>query len=139
MLLVDTNVWLAAADRRARDHGQCRQVLEDRRGELASTVPVVAETAWLLLDRGGAQEQRRFLSLVPTGQITPVDLMAADWQRVVELVDVYADLRLDVVDASTVAVAERLDLSVVATLDHRDFRTVRPAHRGSFTLLPEEG
>lgn len=136
MLLVDTNVWLAAADRRSRNRGRCEAVLETHRGELAATPLVIAETAWLLLDRGGPGPQSLFLSLVTTGQLEVVDLTSQDWERVAELVDTYADLRLDAVDASTVAVAERLDLTTIATLDSRDFRAIRPVHGEAFTLLP---
>lgn len=51
MLLVDTNIWLAAGDRRSRDHHACTTVLADHAGQLAAPVPVIAETSWLLLDR----------------------------------------------------------------------------------------
>jgi hypothetical protein len=43
---------------------------------------------------------------------------------------------LGVVDASIVAVAERLGLVELATLDRRHFSTVRPNHSEGFTLLP---
>lgn len=53
-----------------------------------------------------------------------------------ELVDRYADLPLGGTDASLVAMAERLALTQVATLDHRHFRVVRPRHVDAFELLP---
>lgn len=34
------------------------------------------------------------------------------------------------------AAAERLNQTVIATLDERDFRIVRPAHTDTFDLLP---
>jgi len=40
------------------------------------------------------------------------------------------------VDASVVAVAERLRLRVIATTDTRHFGAVRPRHTSSFELLP---
>lgn len=136
LLMVDTNVWLAAGDRSAREHGLCADLLRRHLGELASTVPVIAETAWLLLDRVGAKPQVRFLDMVAAEEVEAVGLVGADWQRIAELVALYSDLRLDVVDASTIAVAERLGQKTVATLDHRDFRTVRPAHVPAFDLVP---
>jgi len=136
VLLVDTNVWLAAADSRAAGHSACFQVLADHADELASTVPVIAETAWLLLDRDGPAAQHQFLATIAAGEIEAIDLIAADWARVTELCDTYADLSLDVIDASTIAAAERLDQTVIATLDHRDFRIVRPNHTEAFELLP---
>jgi predicted nucleic acid-binding protein len=43
---------------------------------------------------------------------------------------------LGLVDASVVAVAERLKLHAIATTDRRDFSVVRPAHVERFTLVP---
>ena len=48
----------------------------------------------------------------------------------------YAELGLGGVDASLAAIAERLDVTDIATLDQRDFRAVRPRHADAFTLLP---
>jgi predicted nucleic acid-binding protein len=52
------------------------------------------------------------------------------------LVRRYADLPLGAVDASVVAVAERLKITQVATLDRRHFTVVRPEHVPAFELLP---
>jgi len=43
---------------------------------------------------------------------------------------------LGVVDASIVAVAERLVVTTVATLGRRHFSVMRPAHCHAFELLP---
>jgi predicted nucleic acid-binding protein len=40
------------------------------------------------------------------------------------------------VDASVVAIAERLRLDRIATTDRRHFSTVAPRHRASFELVP---
>ena len=54
-----------------------------------------------------------------------------------DLVETYTDLPLGTSDASVIAVAERLGVATVATLDQRHFRVVRPFHIEAFTLLPE--
>ncbi len=136
MLLVDTNIWLAAGDRRSRDHHACTALVAENAGQLAAPVPVIAETAWLLLDRAGPTAQAGFLRLVTGGQLAVVDLEPDDWTRIAELVDVYANLALDIIDASLIAVAERHGLTTIATLDHRDFRVVRPSHCDAFELIP---
>jgi predicted nucleic acid-binding protein len=59
-----------------------------------------------------------------------------DLRRCRELQERYADLRLGVVDASVVALLERMREDTVATLDHRHFAVVRPAHVEALTLLP---
>jgi predicted nucleic acid-binding protein len=55
-----------------------------------------------------------------------------DYRRMAELLTTYASLRLQVVDACVIALAERLDVREVAALDRRDFlycRTPAPAQR----------
>ncbi len=59
-----------------------------------------------------------------------------DWSRIAELVWRYRDLPLGTTDSSVIATAERLGIREIATLDHRDFRAVRPAHVDAFGLLP---
>jgi predicted nucleic acid-binding protein len=65
-----------------------------------------------------------------------IDLRPSDWTRTADLVRTYADLPLGVVDASVMAIAERLGSTRIATLDHRHFSVVRPAHATAFELLP---
>jgi hypothetical protein len=57
-----------------------------------------------------------------------------DLKRTGELMSAYEALGF--VDASVVAVAERLKLHVIATTDRRDLSIVRPAHVERFTLVP---
>jgi len=45
-------------------------------------------------------------------------------------------LPLGTTDASVTAIAERLGLTDVATLDRRHFTVVRPSHVAALTLLP---
>jgi predicted nucleic acid-binding protein len=57
-------------------------------------------------------------------------------QRVAELVEQYADLPLGTSDASVIALAERLEVEEIATLDLRHFTVVRPRHVKALPLLP---
>jgi predicted nucleic acid-binding protein len=76
------------------------------------------------------------LDAIAEGELRLEDLERNDYARTSELVTIYADLPLGMVDASVVAVAERLDVREVATIDHRHFSVVRPRHVDAFTLLP---
>jgi uncharacterized protein len=60
-----------------------------------------------------------------------------DIQRMAGLVETYIDLPLGIVDAAVIAIAERLQLTEIATLDQRHFNVVRPVHVQAFILLPE--
>ena len=136
MIVVDTGVLYGAVDRDDPRQADCAAVLEAHAGELAAPVPVIVETAWLIESRVGPDAEAAFLRSVNAGEIERVDLTVDDWVRVVELIERYADLHLGTVDASVVAVAERLGIATIATLNERDFRVVRPQHVDAFTLLP---
>ena len=97
---------------------------------------MVAETAWLLEDRLGSHAEAQFLRLAASGELRVFDLRARDYERAVALIEQYADLGLGLVDASVVLVAENLELTRIATLNHRDFRVVRPEHTAAFDLVP---
>jgi hypothetical protein len=49
----------------------------------------------------------------------------------------YADQHLGGVDSSLIAVAERLGVTSIGTLDRRHFGVVRPQHIAGFELLPQ--
>lgn len=72
-----------------------------------------------------------------TEEFELVDLLPADVRRMAELVRFYKDARLDPADVSLVAIAERLGVTQIATIDRRDFTLIRPQHVSAFTLLPE--
>jgi uncharacterized protein len=65
-----------------------------------------------------------------------VDLTVSDYARMADLVVAYDSLPLGTTDASVLALAERLKLTEVATLDRRHFTVVRPDHVNALTLLP---
>ncbi len=52
-------------------------------------------------------------------------------------VEQYLSLPLGIVDAAVIAIAERLNLTEVATVDRKHFSIVRPNHVSAFRLLPE--
>ena len=111
-------------------------LLESAPGPLLVPVLVVAEVAYFVGSRLGAQAEVRFLGSLAAGELIAEDVHTADWLRIAELVWAYRDLPLGTVDGSVVATAERLGITAIATLDRRHFGTVRPAHVASFELLP---
>ena len=135
MLLVDTGIFISVADRDEPRHAECAEALRSR-PDLAVTAPVIAEAAWMIESRLGPGAEARFLTLVTSDRFTIVDLGSADYERCVELIGTYTDLGLGFVDASVIAIAERLGVRTIATLNRRDFAVVRPAHCAAFDLIP---
>ena len=106
-------------------------------GDLHLVIPtlVVAEVSFLLGRRLGPAAEATFLRSL--GDLDVEAPTAADWARIADLVEEYADFPLGGTDASVVALAERLGTELVITLDPRHFRAVRPLHCPAFRILPE--
>jgi len=129
-------VLLAAADRSDPAHEACRDLLESHPGPLITIEPVLAETGWLLERQLGAAAEAALYRSVANGELGVQHLCSADWTRIAELTERYADQPLGGVDAGLIAVAERLGLTTIATLDRRHFGIVRPSHIKTLTLIP---
>lgn len=139
MIVCDTAPLVAAALYRDPDHHRCVELFTGLRlanRQMVLPAPIVAEVGYLLGTRAGAQVEANFLRALSGGDFVPVELTTADYARMAELVEQYADLPLGTSDASVIVLAERLDIDEVATLDHRHFTVVRPRHVKALTLLP---
>jgi predicted nucleic acid-binding protein len=139
VIVCDTGPLVAAAVRNDDDYHACTELFTGL--HLAGRAilvpgPVIAEVGYLLARKGGTRAEAMFLRSFADGSLTAVNLEVGDFARMAELVEAYADLPLGTTDAAVIAVAERLGISEVATLDHRHFRAVRPRHVKALTLLP---
>jgi len=135
VIIADTGIFISAADRSEPSHHQCAAILRSQ-PNIVIPATVVPEAAWLIEDRLGPQAEARFLRFVTSNSVRIVDLSVSDYERCIELIVQYEDLGLGLVDASIIAVAERLSISLIATLNRRDFAVVRPSHLDAFELVP---
>lgn len=138
MIVCDTGPLVAAALSKDPDHHRCVELftgLHLSNRQIVLPAPIVAEVGYLLGARAGARAEATFLRSL-AGLDFPVELTAADYARMADLVEQYASLPLGTSDASVIALAERLAVTEVATLDHRHFTVVRPRHTASLILLP---
>src|SRR5262245_43950704 len=129
-LLVDTGILYALADRRDAWHQKVRRYLEAHRQPLLAPATIVPEVAYLIRHRISAHAERVFVSAIVAGEVAIEDLSSRDWKRIEALMDGYDTLGF--VDASVVAIAERLRLTTVATTDRRDFAMVKHIHVDRF-------
>ena len=77
-----------------------------------------------------------FLQGAASGHPRLLFATAADVMRSAEIMREYADIKLDFADSIIMAMAERLNITRILTIDQRDFRIVRPKHTQSFEILP---
>jgi predicted nucleic acid-binding protein len=135
-LVLDTGPLLAALDRADPDHASCVSLIAGETEDLVVPALVLAELDYWCHERLDGDVWLTFLEDVIVGAYRVEHPSPTDLKRCHDLQQRYADLRLGVVDASVVALLERLDERRVATLDHRHFAVVRPAHADALELLP---
>lgn len=136
-LILDTGPLYASLDRSDADHGPCRHLIETATEPLVIPAPVLVEVDYLIHTRMHPGVLVALLDDIADGAYTVVDLDPADFGRVRELCDRYADADIGFVDAAVLAIVERLDERKLATLDHRHFGMLRPRHVDALTLLPQ--
>lgn len=98
----------------------------------------LGEISYLVEKAKGKKAVAEFLFYLPQSRYEVMALTDEDIQRVGQMLAQYADTRLDFVDASVMALAERLKLHQILTLDRRDFSLIRPQHVPYFELLPSQ-
>ncbi len=133
-LLLDTGIIYALADRDDAWHQRAAAYLDETRALLVAPVTVLPEAAYLIRDRLGTAAERAFVASLTGGELGVEALTAADLRRCAALLEIYPAIGF--VDASVVAIAERLRLRTIATTDRRHFAIVRPRHVRSFELMP---
>jgi uncharacterized protein len=135
-LVLDSGVLLAALDGADPDHEACAELIGETKEQRIVPALVLSEVDYWCHKRLDGGVWLGFLEDILDGAYTVEDLTRADLERCHELQSTYTDLEVGVVDASVLAVVERLEETKVATLDARHFATMRPRHLLALTLLP---
>lgn len=136
MILLDTGPLLAAVDRSDTHHKSCAELFRNHAEELLLPGPVVVELDYLLHRNQLMHIFTQITDEIRQGKLLLCELLPVDYGRTGELCEQYRNLDLGFVNAAIVAVAERLDVTQVATLDHRDFSIISPQHCDALNLLP---
>jgi len=117
-------------------HSRVRAWWARSRDDVLVPVVVLPEVAYLLGRRIGADAELAFARAISDGEFVLEGLAVEDVERAAELMGIYIDTPLGLVDACVVAAAERLDIVSVLTVDRRHFSLVRPRHVPTLRLLP---
>jgi len=133
--IADTGFVAALGNRVDNRHQDCAAVYE-REGVIYLPQTVLAEVGYMLGREIGNRAFSTFLRRLPETKYRIVPLEMQDFLRTAELLNQYADSRIDFVDATIAALAERLNITRILTLDQRDFRMIRPKHSDYFEVLP---
>ena len=135
MIIADTGFWLALLNPKDTYHFLAKQALEKillQQEEIITTCPVITETCHLLLQRMGSNAQKQFLESYRKGAFVVFDIQSKHLDRITFLIRKYADLPIDLADASLILLAEELNHGRILSTDQRDFNTYRWKQRYPF-------
>jgi uncharacterized protein len=136
VIVIDTSVVVAAMNRRDRHHGAVVEWLGTVSGALVTSPLALAEMDYLVTRHGGAEAAQRLYDDFDAGAYR-IEWWPASLYDCIEVARDQPGLGL--ADASLVAIAGRLGVTEVATLDERHFRSVRPlTGEAAFRLLPAD-
>lgn len=125
MIIADTGFFLALANPADEFHQIALAVAMGLNEPLVTTYPVLTETSYLLMSRGGYHAQVAFLRSIGEGFAEVFALSPANLLRMAALMERYGDLPMDMADASLVVLAEHLKHGRILTVDRRDFSVYR--------------
>jgi len=134
-LICDTGFWYALLNKRDKHHSVATRYMVSCRQELITTWPVITETSYMLLSRRGIQETKAFLEMSSVGLFTIFQLDEVHLSRAAVLMEKYADLPMDLADASMVILAEELGHGRILSTDQRDFNAYRWKNHKPFENL----
>lgn len=135
-LILDTGPILALLNANDEHHTRCVELVTEVGESLVVPAATLVEVDYWVRTRLSVEVWRAFVEDIATGAYRLEPTTEPDLVRAAELEEAYAELGLGFVDASVIALCERLDEPKVATLDRRDFAVVAPRHTRALELLP---
>jgi uncharacterized protein len=135
-ILTDSSFIYALYNEKDSRHRQAMDFASTYTGDTAIPDVILPEIGYLFARDFGYYGLQKFLEKF---KILNARLEALDWvdlARVHEISVIYASAEFDLVDCCIMALAERLNISQVATFDRRDFSIYRPRHCNYLELLP---
>jgi predicted nucleic acid-binding protein len=136
VIVIDTSIVVAAMNRRDDHHARVVEWLEQATGALVTSPLALAEMDHLVTRHGGADAAQRLYDDFDAGAYR------IEWwpASIYDCIEVARDQRgVGLTDASLVAIAGRLGVIEIATLDEPHFRRLRPlTGEPAFRLLPAD-
>jgi predicted nucleic acid-binding protein len=134
--LMDTGFWYASIDDSDEYHERVAPIAANIREPVITPIPVITETAYLVLRNLGVEALAKFSDSLAVTKFQLETPTAEDYSRAAEILRKYNDANIDFVDAVLAAIAERLNVTKILTVDRRHFSAFRPRHGAAFEILP---
>lgn len=134
-VLLDTSCLFALLDKDDRHHRDTTKFVEGAHEALVVPDVILPEISYLVNKYLNVEVEVKLLSSIIEGELALELFLPTDLKRVIEVISTYRDKKIGFVDAAIVAMAERLNIGKILTLDNH-FRMVRPKHVSAFEVYP---
>ena len=134
--LIDSGFLYGYIDHNDIHHESIAAAMRTLTATIYLPMPAITEVAYFVSKRMGNVATALFLEDLSSTDLILEKPTSRDFARSAEILRKYDDANIDFVDACLVAMAERLNITKILTVDHRHFRMFQPAHCKSFELIP---
>lgn len=127
-ILVDTGFWLALNNNNDKHHKKALNWLIDKQNvdyRFATTWIVMCESFFLIKNLVNYNKAVELFVSYSQSEFDIYGLGKDDSMRVLELMNKYKDLDIDLADISLVILAEELNTGAILTVDAKDFDALR--------------
>ena len=135
-ILVDTGFVYALFQPADPHHERAIAFSEENSEPMLLPAVILPELGFLFRRDNGYASVIQWLEQFRYTEARIAPMIQEDLGQIYEIAEQYADSRFDVVDCCIMAMAERLQITKIATFDRRDFLTVRPDHTDYFEVVP---
>jgi uncharacterized protein len=135
MIAVDAGFLFALVDSSDAWHGRAVAALPTTQEGWITTWPVLTEATHLMTRRLGTRFAQALMDEVADGGVMAWDMAPDLLARIAPMMQRYANLPMDLADASLVLLAEHLGHGRILTTDQRDFGSYRWKSRKPFQNL----
>ena len=120
--LIDAGPLIALFNNSDRYHQSVLEFIRDYQGVLLTTWPVITEVCYML--NFSNQAQTDFLKWISIGAVRIHEIGNLSMDRLIELINKYNDVPMDLADASLVLVSEETVITEIISIDS-DFNIYR--------------
>lgn len=135
--LLDTGFLYALVDNNDAHHNAVLEARSLVHGQIIFPIPAITEVCYFVRLNLGIAALADFLeNLSEIADLSFEEPVGSDYIRSAEILRKYNDANIDFVDACIVAMAERLNIQKILTVDRGHFSIFRPTHCEAFEILP---
>lgn len=134
--ILDSGFLYARLNDQDTNHAAVRSVALHASDLIILPVPAITEITFLLSRDIGTHAVAEFIQALPKSNFILEVPTPEDYERSAVILRKHDDNNIDFVDACIVAMAERLRITKILTVDRRHFSVFRPQHCEAFELVP---